>query len=362
LAWSWNWKSKFGEVDANNHLKSFAMDGNSSFSDRRIALLAGGDSPERDVSIASGREVTLALTNTGYDPTIIDPAACDLACIDWSSFDICFLALHGGAGEDGRIQTRLEQWDIPYTGSDPAASKLAMSKAAAKRQFEAWGVPTPSYILLSSTEIEAVAAQPGVLNNPLLRQLQPLGFPIICKPESQGSSLGVNIAHKPEEIFRHLATAAQFDNSVLVEPLVTGREFTISLLGREPLPMIEIVAPRKLFTYEAKYSDPQTEYRLDVNLPGHIEAHLYRTAIAAAAALGTAGLVRVDLMLDQNNCPWVLEVNTIPGMTKRSLSPRAARAAGIEMPALVDWMLRDAINRHPSTKHKLKKTFSAEPL
>ncbi len=337
------------------------MDGHSFFAERRIALLAGGDSPEREISIASGREVERALSDAGYDPIPIDPAECDLTCIDWPSFDVCFLALHGGAGEDGRIQKKLEQWGVPYTGSCPAASQLAMGKAAAKRRFDACGVSNLPYTVLSSAEIEAVGARTGNRDNWPMQQLLPLGFPIICKPESQGSSLGVGIARGPDEISRCLATAAQFDSSVLVEPFVAGREFTISLLGREPLPMIEIVAPRELFTYEAKYTDPETIYCLNGNLPAQIESLLYRTAIAAAAALGTAGLVRVDLMLDQNDCPWVLEVNTIPGMTNRSLSPRAARAAGIEMPALVDWMVRDAKNHHQSTNHKLEKCFNPEP-
>jgi D-alanine-D-alanine ligase len=322
------------------------MDGNSFNSGLRIALLQGGDSAEREISLASGQQTALALALAGYEPVLIDPADLDLTAIDWPSFNVCFLSLHGGAGEDGRIQQALEKGGVPYTGSSPHASHLAMSKAAAKARFEQCGVPTlpsvtfPAAELLASNFVDR--ASPG---HDLPRRLTALGFPLVIKPESQGSSLGVNIAARPHDLHRCVKMAAEFDDLILAEPFVSGREFTISLLGRDPLPMIEIVSPQPLFTYEAKYAHPKTEHRLDPGLPAAVEAALYRAAINAADALGTAGMVRVDIMLDQNCSPWVLEVNTIPGMTARSLSPRAAKAAGIEMPDLVDWMVRDALRR-----------------
>ena len=310
------------------------MDGESLFFGRRVALLAGGDSAEREVSIASGQQVELALSESGWSPFLIDPAEDDLAAVDWSAFDVCFVALHGGAGEDGRIQQQLEQFGVPYTGSGPAASRLAMSKSAAKERFAECGVASLPYALISAAGTKGSE-----------KKLETLGFPLVVKPDGQGSSLGVNVASGPDDLVRCVAESARYDYCAVIEPFVLGREFTISLLGRDPLPMIEIVAAQRLFTYEAKYSSPATEYRLDSKLPWTVEAELYRTAVAAAEALGTAGLVRVDLMLDENQRPWVLEVNTIPGMTERSLSPRAARGAGMEMPALVDWMVRDAIQR-----------------
>jgi D-alanine-D-alanine ligase len=322
------------------------MDGYSSILGRRVALLMGGDSAEREISLASGRQAAAALSHSGYEPSLIDPRKCDLSTVDWTTFDVCYIALHGGSGEDGRIQQKLEHWGVPYTGSGPEASRLAMNKSAAKRQFKKCGVPSLPWVVFSSNEMDFGATNFSEFSIKKLQQkLAPLGFPVVIKPESQGSSLGVCVAREQGDLAGCLAIAAKFDECVLAEPFAVGREFTISLLGRDPLPMIEIVAQQRLFTYEAKYCDPATDYRLSSNLPTEIELQLYQTAIAAADALGTAGLVRVDLMLDQYNRSWVLEINTIPGMTERSLSPRAARAAGMEMPALVDWMVRDAVSR-----------------
>ncbi len=332
------------------------MDGNSQNIERRIALLAGGNSPERAVSLASGEQVALALAAAGYEAVAIDPAETALAEIDWPNFDCCFLALHGGAGEDGRVQRELEVLGVPYTGSRPEASRLAMSKAAAKERFLQQGVPTLPYLILPAGPVASD-------NWPLLESL---GYPLVIKPESQGSSLGVSLATSIHEVAGALTAAGRYDDFFLAEPFVAGREFTVALLGRDPLPLLEIVAPQPLFTYAAKYSTATTEYRCDTGLPPAIEAAIYDAAIRATEALGTAGLVRVDIMLDSRERPWVLEVNTIPGLTARSLVPRAARAAGIELPALVDWMVRDGVHRavqprrdkiaaHPS--HRLRRPF-----
>ncbi len=302
-------------------------------------MLTGGDSAEREISLASGQQAAAALAEAGYQPELIDPALQDLDSIDWPAFDACFIALHGGAGEDGRVQATLETIGVPYTGSDSTASRLAMNKSAAKERFLDRGVPTLPFVVWPAETAE----------------LAKLQWPLIVKPQNQGSSVGIGVAGTPQELQRCLETAAQFDDRILIEPFITGREFTVSLLGRDPLPMIEIVAPQRLFSYDAKYVNPATEFRLETDLPPHTEAELYRAAIAAAEALGTAGLVRVDLMLDGQFRPWVLEVNTIPGLTARSLSPRSAQAAGIEFPALVDWMVRDAINRRPRSANKSKR-------
>jgi D-alanine-D-alanine ligase len=320
------------------------MDGNSLFLGRRVALLCGGDSAEREISLASGGQVEAALLEAGYEPALIDPADIDLSAMNWAMFDVCFIALHGGAGEDGRIQLQLEEHRVPYTGSGPAASRLAMNKSAAKQRFVQCSVPSLPQVVLSADEIRTDRGDVSIGSAGVLQQkLASFGFPLVIKPESQGSSLGVCAAADRDELAQCLTNAAQFDDYVIAEPYVAGREFTISLLGRDPLPMVEIIAPRRVFSYEAKYTSAETEYRTDCRLRAEIESRLYRAAIAATEVLGTRGLVRVDLMLDQNEQPWVLEVNTIPGMTARSLSPRAARAAGIEMPALVDWMVRDAL-------------------
>ncbi|HTQ38272.1 MAG TPA: D-alanine--D-alanine ligase [Pirellulales bacterium] len=343
------------------------MDGDAFTHGLRIALLAGGDSAEREISLASGSQTALALALAGHEPVLMDPAEINLAAIDWPAFDVCFVALHGGAGEDGRIQHELEQWGVPYTGSGPATSGLAMSKSAAKARFAQCGVPTPPSVVFSAAEFRRYSVPGSATSNGtgfssrLGQQLAALGFPLVIKPEGQGSSLGISVAAGVSDLPRSVAVAATFDDLIMAEPFVTGREITISLLGRDPLPMIEIVAPQRLFTYDAKYSNPKTEYRLDARLPAAVEAELYRTAISAAEALGTAGLVRVDIILDHHHQPWVLEVNTIPGMTARSLAPRAARGAGIEMPALVDWMVRDARQRWKHG-HDEKRTTPAEPV
>ncbi len=324
------------------------MDGTLSENARRIALLAGGDSAEREISLASGQQVAIALALAGYEPVLIDPAEIELDAIDWPSFDVCFIALHGGAGEDGRVQRQLERWNIPYTGSDSAASRLAMSKAAAKQKFLECGVPTLPFV--------AIEANQQRLDEPLM-----LGFPLVIKPESQGSSLGVAIANRPEDLQRCIAMSAEFGRKLMAEPFVAGREFTVSLLGRDPLPMIEIISPQPVFTYDAKYSNPNTNYRFEFSMPAAVERELYDAATNAAEALGTACLTRVDLMLDRDHRPWVLEVNTIPGMTARSLAPLAARAAGLEMPTLVDWMVRDAIHRHQTPSAFERRTLT-EPM
>jgi D-alanine-D-alanine ligase len=279
---------------------------------------------------------------------LIDPAEIELDSVDWPMFDVCFIALHGGAGEDGRVQQQLQHSGVPFTGSGPSASRLAMNKAAAKQRFLDYGVPTLPFVGFEASQFQ-------------LEALEKLAFPLVIKPESQGSSLGVTIANGPNDMRRCVQMAYEFDAVLIAEPFVAGREFTVSLLGRDPLPMIEIVSPQPVFTYNAKYSSATTEYRFEFALPATVERQLHDAAFQAAESLGTSGLVRVDLMLDRQQHPWVLEVNTIPGMTARSLAPRAARAAGIDMPTLVDWMVREAVHCH-RTRALSQRTIVAEPI
>jgi len=300
-----------------------------------IVVLAGGDSAERDVSLVSGRCVQRALEEAGYRVRRVDPALQPLENVDWSDVDACFIALHGGAGEDGRVQQALLEGGVPYTGSGPAASRLAMSKSAAKERFLQAGVPTPDYVLLNQADSPQVAAG----------KVAPLGFPLVVKPEGQGSSLGVSIVPSAEDLGRAVAAAHRFDPFAIAETYVAGRELTVSVLGRRPLDVLEIVPPDGLFDYEAKYRAPATEYRFKTGLsPEHL-AYVAQTAVAAAAALGTAGLVRVDLLLDEVGLPWVLEVNTVPGLTDRSMAPMAAARAGLSMPRLCDWMIREGLRQ-----------------
>jgi len=296
----------------------------------RIAVLAGGASAEREVSQRSGAGVAAALGERGHRVTLVDPAAERIGDIDWDRFDVCFVALHGGAGEDGRVQAELARLEVPYTGSGPEACRLAMSKLASKQRFLAEGVPTPRYILIGADDRLASIAQ----------RVSVLGYPLVLKPDDQGSSVGVTIARDSAELPIALAKSRRFGGSVLAEPLVIGCEFTVAMLDDRPLPLIEIVSPEPVFSYDAKYNSSLTEYKFDFQLDDAARMAIDQAAVGAVRALGVTGLSRVDVMLDRQASPWVLEVNTIPGMTARSLAPLAAARAGLDMPALCDHLVK----------------------
>lgn len=296
----------------------------------RVAVLAGGETAEREVSLRSGHSVAQALAAAGHQARLIDPADYPLGAVSWSAFDACFIALHGGAGEDGRVQHQLEHLGVPYTGSGPEASRLAMSKSAAKRRFAVHEVPTLPYEPIDEHEaLHQVAAR-----------VARLGYPLVVKPDAQGSSVGVAVAHEIDQLPLALAEARCLGGACLAEPLVCGREFTVALLDDAPLPTIEIVTPERIFSYDAKYHSSLTEYRFDFQLADALRDDIQRAAVGAARALGTCGLARADVMLAADGRAMVLEVNTIPGMTPRSLAPLAASRAGIEMPELCEGLVR----------------------
>ncbi len=301
----------------------------------RVMVLYGGDSAEREVSLESGTCVAVALRDVGHEVELWDPAS-----EDWSQFpadhiDACFVALHGGAGEDGRIQTRLEALGVAYTGSQPAASRLAMCKSASKERFHQAGVPTLPYVLLH-------VAEPV---EDWLPRASRLGLPAVVKPDSQGSSLGVLRVDRAEQLPGAVRHAGEYDPFILVEPFVPSREFTVAVWDDRILPAIEIVTPRRWFDYSAKYAEASTKYHVAPQLPSATESQIYAAARAAAAAIGTQGLARVDLLLDQHQRVWVLEVNTVPGMTSHSLAPMAAAHLGLPMPQFCDQLVREAIAR-----------------
>ena len=303
----------------------------------RVAVLAGGDSAEREVSLASGRQVVASLAHRGHHVEWFDPALRDLASIPWDHFDVGFVALHGGAGEDGHVQAQLESWGVPFTGSGSFAACLAMSKSAAKERMLAAGVPTLPYVGFAIDEPRALVVD----------RVAELGYPVVVKPDAQGSSLGVGFAADAVGLNVCINAARCYGTRMLAEPWIDGREFTVAVLGREPLPILEIATPRGLFDYEAKYRCTATEYRFDTGLPPEIADGVRSIASASAEALGTAGLTRVDLMLSRAGDLWVLEVNTVPGMTDHSLAPMAAEHAGLTFADLCDWMLFDALTRSP---------------
>jgi len=298
-----------------------------------VAVLYGGASAEREISLLSGLAVAGALEVIGHHVAAFDPSEVELTGVNWRQFDACFIALHGGAGEDGRVQTILDSLGVPYTGSGPRASRLAMSKMMAKERLLAAGVLTPPAVSLSSRDDLVEMA----------RQVRPLGFPLVIKPDNQGCSLGVTVAECLDELPDCLAAARRYGSALLAERFVRGREMTVAVVDREVLPVLEIEHGRELFDFGAKFdSDQDVVVRAaDINDPAVAAAA--DAALAAAETLDTRGLARIDLMVDAQWRPWILEINTVPGMTHRSLAPRAAALAGWEMPEFCDTLVRACV-------------------
>jgi D-alanine-D-alanine ligase len=292
-----------------------------------IAVLAGGESAERQVSIASGQRVAEALQEFGHQVAVFDPEDADLFGINWNQFDACFLALHGGAGEDGRIQLQLEELCVPYTGSGPVTSRLALSKAATKDRLNRCGVSTPPHFSFHKTD-----SLPEIL-----ARARQLGFPLIVKPDGQGCSLGVTVADDAGSLAESIEAAGRFGSYLLAEQRITGREFTVAVIDRQPLPALEIIHPCRTFAYDLKYGAEGVRHEFPAD---EASATARQTAVAAADALGTRGLIRVDMISDREGQAWVLEVNTIPGMTTHSLAPLAAAHAGLSMPQFCDRLVR----------------------
>lgn len=299
----------------------------------RVAVLAGGDSSEREISLASCAHVTQALRSRGHLVQVVDPSEVLLTTFDWSCIDVAFIALHGAAGEDGRIQALLRSMGIPYTGSDPVASQLGINKSASKERFAQMGVRTPSYVLFhqsdSRARIESLAAE--------------IGYPLVVKPNAQGSSLGVSIVRTPAELPAALAGCFQWESFGILESYIAGTEWTVGLLDDQILPAIQIETKVSFFDYAAKYEDEQTQYQFSSRFPAAVVTSIEEIGLKAAQALGTRGLSRVDIRLDETNRPWVLEVNTVPGMTEHSLVPKAAAQLGWSMGELCERAIHSAL-------------------
>ncbi len=279
-------------------------------------MLLGGRSAEREVSLKSGGMVLAALRKAGIDAHPFDPRDRGLEALIRERFDRVFIALHGRYGEDGTMQGALELLGIPYTGSGVLASALAMDKWRTKLVWQAAGVPTPRYELLSaSTDFAAVVAR--------------LGLPIMVKPANEGSSIGMTKVKRADALDEAYALAANYDPLVIAEQFIDGVELTGGILGREALPLIRLETPRDFYDYEAKYVADDTRYILPCGLPEDEERAIRAAGLRAFDTLGCRGWGRVDLMLDRAGNPYFLEVNTSPGMTDHSLVPMAARHAGI---------------------------------
>ncbi len=295
-----------------------------------IALLSGGDSDEREISLNSGAAVCRALRSRGHRVLQFDPQVIDVSEVDWSLFDVAFIALHGRFGEDGQIQQILSEAGMPYTGSDAVASRLAFSKSAAKERFQQHGIPTPNYTLIHYSDDLARLQRIG----------QQMGYPLVVKPDTQGSSIGVTIVERPEQLEAAVRNCFRYDGFGLMETAITGMEWTVAVLDRDVLPAIHIETPETWFDYRAKYHSEATRYRFDYSVPLATVCQIEAVAAAACRALGTKGLARVDLRLDDRGQPWVLEVNTVPGLTDHSLAPKAAAQAGLDFADLCERMVQ----------------------
>ena len=299
----------------------------------KVGVLYGGRSAEREVSLMSGAGVHAALCGQGVNAHLFDTGQSSLAELAAQQFDRVFIALHGRYGEDGTLQGALELLGIPYTGSGPMASSLAMDKVMTKRVWLEAGLPTPGYrALTDASEVAAAAAA--------------LGLPLMMKAPHEGSTLGIVKATAASELVQAYQMAAQFDEVVLAEHFVAGRELTVAILGRgqgaRALPVIEIVAPQGNYDYQHKYFSDDTQYLCPAPLDQALATKIADIAVQAYRAVGCEGWGRADLMLDQNNRPWLLEINTSPGMTGHSLVPMAAKAIGMSYPELCMQILTGA--------------------
>jgi D-alanine-D-alanine ligase len=288
----------------------------------RVAVLLGGDSSEREISLLSGNAVLAALVRRGVEAAAFDPRDRSLSELVEQRFDRVWIALHGPGGEDGTVQGALEYLGIPYTGSGVAGSATAMDKLRTKRLASAIGVATPDTVELRGLEDLELA-------------LERLRLPLIVKPATQGSSVGMTKVETAAALPAAYAAAAAVDRSVFAEPWITGREYTVALLQGKALPSIRIETPKGFYDYEAKYFRDDTRYLCPSGLSQPAEQHLASLALAAFDAAGAEGWGRADFMMDVAGRPLLLEINTVPGMTGHSLVPMAARAAGIEFDELV---------------------------
>lgn len=293
----------------------------------RVAVLSGGESAEREISLRSGEGVLAAMKRRGVEAFGFDPARQSLQALKDASVDRVFIALHGRYGEDGTVQGALELLKIPYTGSGVMASSLAMDKAMTKRIWRYGGLPTPDFMMLC----EGFRAAEVV---------ERLGLPIAVKPAMEGSSLGFSRVDQADGLAVALAGAQQYDDAVIAEQFIAGREFTCALLqdssGRvQALPVIEIVAPQGRYDYQNKYFGDATRYLCPAPLDAEVAQRMQALSVAAFEAIGCAGWARVDLMWDDSAEPMLLEINTSPGMTDHSLVPMAAREAGMDYDELV---------------------------
>lgn len=304
----------------------------------RVGVLLGGDSSEREISIRSGKAISKALQSQGVKVVEIGEKEPVREGVLAGSIDAAFIALHGKNGEDGAIQQFLEDQRIPYTGSGVAASRLAIDKIKSKETFLKNGLPTPSFAFFLKKGKKKPAAK---------------NFPVVVKPSRQGSSIGITIVRRSEDFEKAVAAAFSFDDEILVEEFVAGRELTVGVLGDEALPVIEIRPDSGVYDFTSKYTVGKTQYLVPAPIEEKTAAAVRAAGLAAHQVLGCRDLSRADILLGSDGKFHVLEVNTIPGFTETSLLPKAAKAAGISFEQLCLKILEMAVCRAKKTNQKI---------
>ncbi len=303
-----------------------------------VAVMFGGISAEREVSLDTGNAVLAALQSRGVDAVAWDPAEKSMHDFDEAGFDRVWIALHGTGGEDGSVQGALQWLNMPYTGSGVMASALAMDKIRSKRLFKEAGIATPDFVIVEGKSNANLAAEK-------------FGYPLILKPSNQGSSVGMTKVFDAGELSAAVDLALRYSGPALAERCIVGNEMTVAVLQGKSLPSICIETPRVFYDYRAKYEADSTKYRCPGTGDPAREADYAKIAVAAFEVLGCSGWGRVDFMADSDGKPQVLEVNTIPGMTSHSLVPMAAKVAGIDFAELCWRILETSIADQSETAH-----------
>jgi D-alanine-D-alanine ligase len=304
---------------------------NQSNKKKKIGVMMGGLSREREVSLRTGKAILKALIGKGYNASAIDVGQDIAEALIKEKIEIAFIALHGRFGEDGTIQGMLELMRIPYTGSGVLASALALHKIMAKKFFLCENIPTPTYEVFLREEIEKNS--PRTISLPL---------PLVVKPAREGSTIGVSIVRSEEELVPALKEAGKYDEEILVEEFMKGKEITVGILEDIPLPIIEIAPKSRFYDYHSKYTKGEAEYIIPARIPREKYLYAQEMSLKAFQVLGCSGCARVDLMTNEDGNPFVIDVNTMPGMTETSLLPKAAGYAGISFEELVERILLGA--------------------
>jgi D-alanine-D-alanine ligase len=311
----------------------------------RVAVLAGGRSPEREVSLRSGHRVVAALRTRGHDAELVDPAETPMVeRLDALAPEVCYVALHGKEGEDGTVQRVLELLGVPYTGAAPSACEVAFDKVSAKERLHARGVPTPPWAAIQAAALRDLGGGPL-----LHRAVERVGLPAVLKPSRAGSAMGISFVERESDLPAAVMSGLSFSDAVVVERRIAGTEVAVGFVdGLDNLPLVEVAPKSGIFDYAARYTAGATEYYAPARLPPETAAACREAAGRAFDALGMRDVSRADVLVDVDGAAWVVDVNVSPGMTDTSLLPMAAEAHGVAFPDLCEHIVSRAIARRTS--------------